>query len=175
MYILSVTSVTPVTPLDLKWHVFLGWFFTIGQDVAYVGGWTLIELPETAVARTILFDAHVLKRFANLHWRQTYLAAEAGDDVGGGEIDCLLVFAGLAVAGGDEFACKVWGLIGAVAGVELRYLFGVEPVAETGVEKMTDLRIYADIVDVGLPRVVDMIDFKNERRHRPWSYAESWS
>ena len=91
----------------------LGWFFTIGQDVAYVGG---------------------------------------------GEIDCLLVFARLAVAG-----------------VELRYLFGVELVAESGVEKMTDLRIYADIVDVGLPRVVDMIDFKDERRHRPWSYAESWS
>ena len=79
MYILSVTSVTPVTPLDLKWHVFLGWFFTIGQDVAYVGG---------------------------------------------GEIDCLLVFAGLAVAGGDEFSCKVWGLIGAVAGVELRSFLG---------------------------------------------------
>ena len=79
MYILSVTSVTPVTPLDLKWHVFLGWFFTIGQDVVYVGG---------------------------------------------GEIDCLLVFAGLAVAGGDEFACKVWGLIGAVAGVELRSFLG---------------------------------------------------
>ena len=126
----GVTDVTLVTPLDLKWHVFLGWFFTIGQDVAYVGG---------------------------------------------GEIDCLLVFAGLAVAGGDEFACEVWGLIGAVAGVELRYLFGVELVAETGVEKMTDLRIHADIVDVGLPRVVDMIDFKDERRHRPWSYAASWS
>ena len=91
----------------------LGWFFTIGQDVAYVGG---------------------------------------------GEIDCLLVFAGLAVAG-----------------VELRYLFGVELVAESGVEKMTDLRIDADIVDVGLPRVVDMIDFKDERRHRPWSYAACWS
>ena len=57
----------------------LGWFFTIGQDVAYGGG---------------------------------------------GEIDCLLVFAGLAVAGGDEFACKVWGLIGAVAGVELRSFLG---------------------------------------------------
>ena len=79
MYILSVTSVTPVTPLDLKWHVFFGWFFTVGQDVAYVGG---------------------------------------------GEIDGLLVFAGLAVAGGDEFACKVWGLIGAVAGVELRSFLG---------------------------------------------------
>ena len=102
----------------------MGWFFTIGQDVTYVGGWTLIELPETAVARTILFDAHVLKRFANLHWRQMYLAAKAGDDVGGGEIDGLLVFAGLAVAGGDEFACKVWGLIGAVAGVELRSFLG---------------------------------------------------
>ena len=37
----------------------LGWFFTIGQDVVYVGG---------------------------------------------GKIDGLLVFAGLAVAGGDEFA-----------------------------------------------------------------------
>ena len=97
MYILSVTSVTPVTPLDLKWHVFLGLFFTIGQDVAYVGGGTLIELPETAVARTILFDAHVLQRFTDLHWRQAYLAAEAGDDVGGGEIDGLLVFAELAV------------------------------------------------------------------------------
>ena len=57
----------------------LGWFFTIGQDVAYVGG---------------------------------------------GEIDCLLVFVGLAVAGGDEFACKVWGLIGAGAGVELRSFLG---------------------------------------------------
>ena len=97
MYILSVTSVTPVTPLDLKWHVFLGWFFTIGQDVAYVGGGSLIELPETAVARTILFGAHVLQRFTDLHCRQAYLAAEAGDDVGGGEIDGLLVFAGLAI------------------------------------------------------------------------------
>ena len=111
---------------------------------------------------TIAYKPHVLQRFTDLHWRQAYLAAEAGDDVGGGEIDGLLVFAGLAVAGGDEFACKVWGLIGAVAGVELRYLFGVEPVAETGVEKMTDLRIHADIVDVGLPRVVDMIDLKDE-------------
>ena len=124
---------------------------------------------------TIAYKTHVLQRFTDLHWRQAYLAAEAGDDVGGGEIDCLLVFARLAVAGGNEFACEVWGLIGAVAGVELRYLFGVELVAETGVEKMTDLRIHADIVDVGLPRVVDMIDFKDERRHRPWSYAASWS
>ena len=124
MSILSVTSVTPVTPLDLKWHVFFGWFFTIGQDVAYVGGGSLIELPETAVVRTILFETHVLKRFTDLYWRQAYLAAEAGDDVGGGEIDGLLVFAGLAVAGGDEFACKVWGLIGAVAGVELRSFLG---------------------------------------------------
>ena len=124
MYILSVTSVTPVTPLDLKWHVFFGWFFTIGQDVAYVGGGSLIELPETAVVRTILFETHVLQRFTDLHCRQAYLAAEAGDDVGGGEIDGLLVFAGLAVAGGDEFACEVWGLIGAVAGVELRSFLG---------------------------------------------------
>ena len=124
---------------------------------------------------TIAYKTHVLQRFTDLHWRQAYLAAEAGDDVGGGEIDGLLVFAGLAVAGGDEFACKVCGLIGAVAGVELRYLFGVELVAESGVEKMTDLRIHADIVDVGLPRVVDMIDFKDERRHRPWSYAANWS
>ena len=154
----GVTDVTLVTPLDLKWHVFLGWFFTIGQDVAYVGGGSLIELPETAVVRTILFETHVLQRFTDLHCRQAYLAAEAGDDVGGGEIDGLLVFARLAVAG-----------------VELRYLFGVEPLAESGVEKMTDLRIHADIVDVGLPRVVDMIDFKDERRHRPWSYAASWS
>ena len=107
---------------------------------------------------TIAYKTHVLQRFTDLHWRQAYLAAEAGDDVGGGEIDGLLVFARLAVAG-----------------VELRYLFGVELVAETGVEKMTDLRIHADIVDVGLPRVVDMIDFKDERRHRPWSYAASWS
>ena len=107
---------------------------------------------------TIAYKTHVLQRFTDLHWRQAYLAAEAGDDVGGGEIDGLLVFAGLAVAG-----------------VELRYLFGVELVAETGVEKMTDLRIHADIVDVGLPRVVDMIDFKDERRHRPWSYAACWS
>ena len=107
---------------------------------------------------TIAYKPHVLQRFTDLHWRQAYLAAEAGDDVGGGEIDCLLVFARLAVSG-----------------VELRYLFGVELVAETGVEKMTDLRIHADIVDVSLPRVVDMIDFKDERRHRPWSYAASWS
>ena len=107
---------------------------------------------------TILLKPHVLQRLPDLHWRQAYLAAEAGDDVGGGEIDGLLAFARLAVAG-----------------VELRYLFGVELVAESGVEKMTDLRIHADIVDVGLPRVVDMIDFKDERRHRPWSYAASWS
>ena len=149
---------TSHTPWTSKRHVILRNIYVIGQDVAYVGSGTLIELPETAVARTILFEAHVLQRFTDLHWRQAYLAAEAGDDVGGGEIDCLLVFARLAVAG-----------------VELRYLFGVELVAETGVEKMTDLRIHADIVDVGLPRVVDMIDFKDERRHRPWSYAASWS
>ena len=149
---------TSHTPWTSKRHVILRNIYVIGQDVAYVGSGTLIELPETAVARTILFEAHVLQRFTHLHWRQAYLAAEAGDDVGGGEIDCLLVFARLAVAG-----------------VELRYLFGVELVAETGVEKMTDLRIHADIVDVGLPRVVDMIDFKDERRHRPWSYAASWS
>ena len=96
------------------------------------------------------------KRHALL--RNIYVIRHDRSDVGGGEIDCLLVFAGLAVAG-----------------VELRYLFGVELVAESGVEKMTDLRIHADIVDVGLPRVVDMIDFKDERRHRPWSYAASWS
>lgn len=149
---------TSHTPWTSKRHVILRNIYVIGQDVAYVGSGTLIELPETAVARTILFEAHVLQRFTYLHWRQAYLAAEAGDDVGGGEIDCLLVFARLAVSG-----------------VELRYLFGVELVAETGVEKMTDLRIHADIVDVGLPRVVDMIDFKDERRHRPWSYAASWS
>ena len=58
---------------------------------------------------TIAYKPHVLQRFTDLHWRQAYLAAEAGDDVGGGEIDCLLVFARLAVSG-----------------VELRYLFGVE-------------------------------------------------
>ena len=65
-----------------------------------------------------------MKRFTDLYWRQAYLAAEAGDDVGGGEIDCLLVFARLAVAGGNEFACEVWGLIGAVAGVELSSFLG---------------------------------------------------
>ena len=64
---------------------------------------------------TIAYKPHVLQHFTDLHCRQAYLAAEAGDDVGGGEINGLLVFAGLAVAGDDEFACKVWGLIGAVA------------------------------------------------------------
>ena len=59
MYILSVTSVTPVTPLDLKWHVFFGWFFTVGQDVAYVGSGTLIELPETAVLTAYLLKPKV--------------------------------------------------------------------------------------------------------------------
>ena len=97
MYILSVTSVTPVTPLDLKWHVFLGWFFTIGQDVAYVGGGSLIELPETAVARTILFDALLLQRLAYLYGRQTYLPTESRHDVGSGEIYRFLVLAGLAI------------------------------------------------------------------------------
>ena len=97
MYILSVTSVTPVTPLDLKWHVFWGWFFTIGQDVAYVGGGSLIELPETAVARTILFDAHILQRLPDLYSRQSYLPTKPRHDVGGGEIDGLLVLAGLAI------------------------------------------------------------------------------
>ena len=111
---------------------------------------------------TIAYKTHVLQRFTDLHWRQAYLAAEAGDDVGGGEIDGLLVFAGLAVAGGDEFACKVWGLIGAVASVEPCDLVGLKPIPESRVEKMTNLGIHADIVDVGLPRVVDMIDLKDE-------------
>ena len=166
---------TSHTPWTSKRHVILRNIYDIRHDRSDVRGWSLKQLPKLAIMTTIAYKTHVLQRFTDLHWRQAYLAAEAGDDVGGGEIDGLLVFAGLAVAGGDEFACKVWGLIGAVAGVELRYLFGVEPVAETGVEKMTDLRIYADIVDVGLPRVVDMIDFKDERRHRPWSYAANWS
>ena len=74
--------------------------------------------------RTIAHEPHILQCLTDLHCRQAYLAAEAGDDVGGGEIYGLLVFAGLAVAGGDEFACKVWGLIGAVAGVELRSFLG---------------------------------------------------
>ena len=80
---------------------------------------------------TIAYKPHVLQRFTDLHWRQAYLTAEAGDDVGGGEIYGLLVFAGLAVAGGDEFACKVWGLIGAVALVELRNLTSVKPIPES--------------------------------------------
>ena len=149
---------TSHTPWTSKRHVILRNIYVIRHDRSDVRGWSLKQLPKLAIMTTIAYKTHVLQRFTDLHWRQTYLAAEAGDDVGGGEIDGLLVFAGLAVAG-----------------VELRYLFGVEPVAETGVEKMTDLRIHADIVDVGLPRVVDMIDFKDERRHRPWSYAASWS
>ena len=149
---------TSHTPWTSKRHVILRNIYDIRHDRSDVRGWSLKQLPKLAIMTTIAYKPHVLQRFTDLHWRQAYLAAEAGDDVGGGEIDCLLVFARLAVSG-----------------VELRYLFGVELVAETGVEKMTDLRIHADIVDVGLPRVVDMIDFKDERRHRPWSYAASWS
>ena len=149
---------TSHTPWTSKRHVILRNIYVIRHDRSDVRGWSLKQLPKLAITTTIAYKTHVLQRFADLQWRQAYLAAEAGDDVGDGEIDGLLVFAGLAVAG-----------------VELRYLFGVELVAETGVEKMTDLRIHADIVDVGLPRVVDMIDFKDERRHRPWSYAASWS
>ena len=93
----GVTDVTLVTPLDLKWHVFLGWFFTIGQDVAYVGGGSLIELPETAVMRPILLYAHLLQRLAYLHSRQTHLATESRHDVGSGEIYRFLVLAGLAI------------------------------------------------------------------------------
>ena len=149
---------TSHTPWTSKRHVILRNIYVIRHDISDVRGWSLKQLPKLAIMTTIAYKPHVLQRFTDLHCRQAYLAAEAGDDVGGGEIDCLLVFAGLAVAG-----------------VELRYLFGVELVAESGVEKMTDLRIDADIVDVGLPRVVDMIDFKDERRHRPWSYAANWS
>ena len=36
--------------------------------------------------------------------RNIYVIGQDVAYVGGGEIDCLLVFAGLAVAGGDEFA-----------------------------------------------------------------------
>ena len=46
---------------------------------------------------TILFDAHVLQHFTDLHCRQTYLATESGDDVGSGEIYRFLVLAGLAI------------------------------------------------------------------------------
>ena len=46
---------------------------------------------------TIAYKPHVLQRFTDLHSRQPYLATESRHDVGGGEIDGLLVFAGLAI------------------------------------------------------------------------------
>ena len=46
---------------------------------------------------TIAYKPHVLQRFTDLYGRQTHLATESRHDVGGGEIDCLLVFAGLAI------------------------------------------------------------------------------
>ena len=46
---------------------------------------------------TIAYKPHVLQRFTDLHWRQTHLATEAGDDVGSGEIYRFLVLAGLAI------------------------------------------------------------------------------
>ena len=115
---------TSHTPWTSKRHALLRNIYVIRHDRSDVRGWSLKQLPKLAIMTTIAYKTHVLQRFTDLHWRQAYLAAEAGDDVGGGEIDGLLVFAGLAVAGGDEFACKVWGLIGAVAGVELRSFLG---------------------------------------------------
>ena len=115
---------TSHTPWTSKRHVILRNIYDIRHDRSDVRGWSLKQLPKLAIMTTIAYKPHVLQRFTDLHCRQAYLAAEAGDDVGGGEIDGLLVFAGLAVAGGDEFACKVWGLIGAVAGVELRSFLG---------------------------------------------------
>ena len=72
-------------------------------------------------------------------------------DVGGSEIDGVLVLPGLAIACGDEFAGDVRRLIRAVAMVETGNLVGVKPISESSVKKMTYLRIHLGIVDGGLP------------------------
>ena len=165
---------TSHTPWTSKRHVILRNIYVIRHDISDVRGWSLKQLPKLAIMTTIAYKPHVLQRFTDLHWRQAYLAAEAGDDVRGGEIYRLLVLPGLTITGGDKLPGEIRRLIRAVAGVELRYLFGVEPVAETGVEKMTYLRIYADIVDVGLPRVVDRSTSKTSQRRLPVSSVRNW-
>ena len=127
-----------------------------------VGSWSLKEFPELAMMRTITLKTKILQRLAHLHSRQTHLSAESGHDVGGSEIDGVLVLLGLAIAGGDEFAGDVRRLIRAVETVETGNLVGVKPIAEACVEKMTNLGIYSGIVDGGLPGIVDMIHLEDK-------------
>ena len=174
MYI-YLSQVSHLSRQASEWHLFLGKLYVIWHYMTNVGSRSLKEFPESAVMRPILLYVYLLQRLPDLHSRQSYLATESRHDVGSGEIYRFLVLAGLAITRRDEFARYIRRLISPVALVELRNLTSVKPIPESRVEKMTDLRIHADIVDVGLPRVVDMIDFKDERRHRPWSYAASWS
>ena len=81
----------------------------------------------------------ILNEVKGIECLQTHLSAESGHDVGGSEIDGVLVLLGLAIAGGDEFAGDVGSLVSAVATVETGNLVGVKPIAESRVEKMTNL------------------------------------
>ena len=100
-----------------------------------VGRRSLKEFPELAMMRTKAHKTKILQRLAHLHSRQPHLSAESGDDVGGSEIDGVLVLPGFAIACGDEFAGDVRRLIRAVAMVETGYLVGVKPISESSVKK----------------------------------------
>ena len=96
MYI-YLSQVSHLSRQASEWHLFLGKLYVIWHYMTNVGSRSLKEFPESAVMRPILLYAHLLQRLAYLYGRQTHLASEARHDVGGGEIDGLLVFAGLAI------------------------------------------------------------------------------
>ena len=108
MYILSVTSVTPVTPLDLKWHVFLGWFFTIGQDVAYVGGGSLIELPETAVLTAYLLKPKVCQCQPDFGGIDLHIRRKSCRYLRGSHVLRLRFGAGVHEVGDEKFGGRIF-------------------------------------------------------------------
>ena len=96
MYI-YLSQVSHLSRQASEWHLFLGKLYVIWHYMTNVGSRSLKEFPESAVMRPILLYVYLLQRLPDLHSRQSYLATEAGDDVGSGEIYRFLVLAGLAI------------------------------------------------------------------------------
>ena len=104
----GVTDVTLVTPLDLKWHVFLGWFFTIGQGVAYVGGGPLIELPETAVLTAYLLKPKVCQCQPDFGGIDLHIRRKSCRYLRGSHVLRLRFGAGVHEVGDEKFGGRIF-------------------------------------------------------------------